>query len=85
MKRGRPNIRDTIQTKIIEVLSKTNTPINISTICKHTSKEARKPTSWNTVEKYLHELVQVGKIQAIQLPHSKIEGKKGLTVYILKK
>jgi len=41
--------------------------------------------SWNTVQKYLQELVELGKVEAIPTPHSKKEGKEGLTVYMLKR
>jgi hypothetical protein len=39
--------------------------------------------SWNTTHKYVQELVEVGKIRRIPLPHSKLEGRTGLTVYEL--
>jgi len=41
--------------------------------------------SWNTVQKYLQELVDLGKVEVISTPHSKKDGKEGLTVYMLKK
>jgi hypothetical protein len=44
-----------------------------------------KQVSWNTVQKYLHELIEANQVQAITLPHSKEDGKEGLTVYTLKK
>ncbi|MEM5790570.1 MAG: hypothetical protein QXP77_00755 [Candidatus Aenigmatarchaeota archaeon] len=43
-----------------------------------------KSLSWNTVQKYLQELVELGRVEAIPTPHSKREG-EGLTVYILKR
>lgn len=85
MKRGRPNIRHTVQKEIIDILSQFNTPITISLISKKISKTTDKRISWNTVQKYLQELVESGKIQAIQLPHSKQEAKDGLVVYTLKR
>jgi hypothetical protein len=61
------------------------TPMTTSTLTRVISKEVNKQVSWNTVQKYLDELIQTEKIQAIDLPHSKIEDKTGLTVYVLKK
>jgi|YelNatPaOPRAMG01_1025707.scaffolds.fasta_scaffold01259_33 hypothetical protein len=85
MKRGRPNIRNKIQPKILEILSKSNFPMNVSTICNYLSSEMKKPVNWNTVKKYLDELVKLDKVQAIPLPHSKEENKTGLIVYSIKK
>lgn len=85
MKRGRPNERGLIQTSILEVLSSTQMPLTVSSLAKTISPKVGRTVSWNTVQKYLDELVQIGKVQLIPLPHSKIEGKTGLTVYQLKK
>ncbi|MDI6798445.1 MAG: hypothetical protein QMD12_00365 [Candidatus Aenigmarchaeota archaeon] len=85
MKRGRPSERGAIQTSILEVLSSTQIPLTISSLAKMISQKVGRTVSWNTVRKYLDELVQIGKVQPLRLPHSKIEGKNGLTVYQLKK
>ena len=85
MKRGRPNIRHDVQKEIISLLSKVTTPITISVISKTISQLINREISWNTVQKYVQELVEIGRIQAIQLPHSKLENKPGLIVYTLKK
>ncbi len=85
MKRGRPNIRYDVQKYIISLLSKATTPVTISVISKEIAKTIDREISWNTVQKYVQELVESGKIQAIQLPHSKVENKVGLVVYTLKK
>jgi len=85
MKRGRPNERGVIQNNILEVLSSTQMPLTISSLAKTISPKIGRTVSWNTVQKYLDELVQLDKIQPMHLPHSKIEGKNGLTVYQLKK
>ena len=85
MKRGRPSKRFEVQNLILETLKEVNTPISINAICSMIGKRIGKQISWNTVSKYLEELVQIGKIEALSTPHSKKEGKKGLTVYILKK
>ena len=85
MKRGRPSVRSLIQTNILEVLSSSQIPLTVSSLAKMISTKVGRVVSWNTVQKYLDELVQLGKIQPMPLPHSKIEGKTGLTVYQLKK
>lgn len=85
MKRGRPSVRNLIQTNIIEVLSSSQIPLTVSSLAKMISPRVGRTVSWNTVQKYLDELIQLGKIQPMPLPHSKIEGKTGLTVYQLKK
>jgi hypothetical protein len=59
--------------------------MNVSTICDYLSSEMKKPVNWNTVKKYLDELVKLDKVQAIPLPHSKEENKTGLIVYSIKK
>lgn len=85
MKRGRPNARNVIQTNILDVLSSTQMPLTISSLAKIIAPKVGRTVSWNTVQKYLDELVQVDKVQPMSLPHSKIDGKNGLTVYQLKK
>lgn len=85
MKRGRPNIRRDTQEGILSLLSQANTPVTISLLSKKISKIQNREISWNTVQKYIQELVESGKIQAIQLPHSKQEAKNGLVVYTLKR
>lgn len=85
MKRGRPNKRKIIQQAVIELLSSLEYPISILTIKKRISSKLNQKLSWNTVKKYIDELVEANKIQPIILPHSKKEGKHGLTVYILKR
>jgi hypothetical protein len=78
-------VRNLIQTNIIEVLSSSQIPLTVSSLAKMISPRVGRTVSWNTVQKYLDELIQLGKIQPMPLPHSKIEGKTGLTVYQLKK
>lgn len=85
MRRGRPNIRDVIQNNLITVLSSSQTPLTVSSLTRFVSKEVNKSVSWNTIQKYLDELIQNQRVQAIELPHSKIENRNGLTVYVLKK
>lgn len=83
-KRGRPAIRSLVQSAIIEYLQEIDTPISIEALRKEISKNLGRRLSWNTVQKYLQELVGLGKVNAIPTPHSKKEG-EGLTVYILKR
>ena len=85
MKRGRPSKRTLIQKNILEVLATTEFPLTTLAITRRISKKLNKKISWNTVKKYLDELVGIDKVQAIKLPHSKKEGKEGLTIYSLKK
>lgn len=85
MKRGRLPLRKEICPEIINVLTETNSPLTTFFISKTISQKIDKKISWNTVQKYIQELVKSGKIQAIQLPHSKIENKSGLVLYTLKK
>ncbi len=84
MKRGRPNVRREIQKEIINVLSTKNIPMTTSNIAREISKKLNKRVSWNTVEKYIKELVNMDKVTPIQLPHSKKQGERGLTLYKLK-
>lgn len=85
MKRGRRSKRELIQTNILEILSSSTVPLNISALRRLISQKINQRISWNTVQKYLDELVQVNRIQPISTPHSKIEGKDGLTLYKIKK
>lgn len=84
MKRGRPNMRDSISPLILEILSD-NVARSINGIEGEVSKRLGRKISWNTVQKYLQELIETGKVMGLATPHSKIEGKEGLTVYTLKK
>jgi hypothetical protein len=85
MKRGRPNSRSIVSRLILSTLESSQLPLATSTICKMIEKGTSKRVSWNTTQKYIDELIAVGKIEPITLPHSKDENKKGLTVYSVKK
>ena len=85
MKRGRPAARNKMKTLILDVLGKSEVPITTASIQHILSKEPEQKFSWNTIQKYLDELVKTNRISAIDLPHSKSENKPGLTVYTLKK
>jgi len=85
MKRGRPNKRSSIHALLLETLGTTNSPMTISAMARIVSEKTKEKVSWNTVQKYLQELVETNKVQAVALPHSKEAGKTGLTVYTLKR
>jgi len=85
MKRGRPNIRNKIKPIIVEIISSNKLPTSVNNLKNGIEKELKKEISWNTVKKYLDELVKTDVIQPIILPHSKIEKKEGLTVYTIKR
>jgi TATA-binding protein-associated factor Taf7 len=84
MKRGRPDLRKTISPLIMETLSDYSSR-SIHSIEKEVSRRLGKNISWNTVQKYLQELIEIGKVEAVSTVHSKTEGKEGLTVYSLKR
>lgn len=85
MKRGRPSIRIIVQETLLNLLKESQVPMTISLLTRLASEKTGRPLSWNTIQKYLIELSAADKIQTISLPHSKDEGKKGLTVYTLKR
>lgn len=85
MRRGRPNVRTKTTSIILETLEKSQVPLTTSSIKNKLSEELKHELSWNTIQKYLNELIQTNKVNAINLPHSKTPGRTGLTVYTLKK
>ena len=85
MKRGRPNKRVIIQSNILEIMAAAATPTTTSSLRKMVSEKVGNEISWNTVQKYMDELVQVEKVQKIPTAHSKKEGKEGLVLYQIKK
>ena len=85
MKRGRPTIRFEVQRLIDSILKNSKVPLSINAICEQIHKETGRRISWNTVHKYLMELVEIGKVEVFQLPHSKDPSKAGMKVYALKK
>lgn len=85
MKRGRPSKRNVIQTNILQILEQKQIPMTVSALAKYSSQNLGSAISWNTIQKYVQELVETNKVQAIPLPHSKEDNKEGLTVYTLKK
>jgi hypothetical protein len=85
MKRGRPSVRTIVIDALLQLLRESQVPMTISLLTRLASQKTGRMLSWNTVQKYLAELAAADKVQTISLPHSKEEGKKGLTVYILKR
>lgn len=85
MKRGRPTARMDMHREIVEALSSMNTPMTTSGISRIITKKLNRRVSWNTIEKYVSELVAMERVTPITLPHSKEAGKTGLTVYALKR
>jgi hypothetical protein len=85
MRRGRPNVRNRIKPMIVEIITNNRVPTSVNTIKKNIERGLGKEVSWNTVKKYLDELVTADVIHPTTLPHSKIEKKDGLTVYSIKR
>lgn len=85
MKKGRPTKRFLIYKLIEEYFRENPYPSNINKITAYISQKSGKKISWNTVKKYLEELVRLDKINKINLPHSKNKEKKGLTLYSYEK
>jgi fido (protein-threonine AMPylation protein) len=83
MKRGRPSMRNVVKPLIIEFLSD-GMAKSINSIAMEVSRKLGKRVSWNTIQKYIQELIEADRIQAIASYPTK-KGGKGLTVYILKK
>jgi Fe2+ or Zn2+ uptake regulation protein len=85
VKRGRPSFRSIVQPAILATLKASRIPLTISAIRRELMKQLKGGTSWNTVYKYVDQLVKVGKVEAVSLLHSKIKGKSGLTLYRLRR
>jgi hypothetical protein len=85
IKRGRPSIRTEMHTYIMNALSEKGIPMTTSTIAKTISDKIQRTISWNTAQKYIDELITLGKIEPVILPHSKDENREGLRVYTLKR
>lgn len=85
MKRGRPSKRADIRKAILNALENSNVPLTTSVLARVVSEDAGSNVSWNTIQKYLRELVEANRVQPIALPHSKRAGEIGLTVYTIKK
>jgi len=85
MKRGRPNKRANIKNAILDVLGRANTPMTTSALSRIMNEELKINASWNTIQKYVGELVETSQIKPMPLPHSKKTGQTGLVVYTLNK
>lgn len=85
MRRGRPNLRNVVKPLIVEIIETSRVPRSANSLKKDIEANLKKEISWNTVKKYLDELVKTDVVQPTILPHSKIDKKNGLTVYALKR
>ncbi len=85
MKRGRPNKRSKVQNTMLDILKEMNSPLTVSSMARLASEKLNEQISWNTARKYIQELVEINKVEAVRLPHSKENGRDGLTVYMLKR
>jgi len=85
MKRGRPSKRSKIKDALLYVMKTVNAPLTISSMTRLVSDRLGEKISWNTVRKYVREMIETNNVDVIRLPHSKKEGKDGLTVYMLKR
>ncbi|MEM5832085.1 MAG: hypothetical protein QXI09_01950 [Candidatus Aenigmatarchaeota archaeon] len=62
---GRRPYRQIIYNLLLSILSE-EIPQNIEAIRRHLSIKIGKELSWNTVKKYVDELVEMGKVDKIQ-------------------
>lgn len=62
---GRRPYRQVFYSLLLSVLSE-EIPQNIEAIRRHVSIKVGKEISWNTVKKYIDELVEMGKIEKVQ-------------------
>lgn len=85
MKRGRPSKRTSIKNAILEILENSATPMTTSALSRIMSENNDITASWNTIQKYIREMIETNQISPIPLPHSKKSGETGLVVYTLKK
>jgi len=85
MKRGRPSKRSDVRKAILTILENSGVPLTTSALSRLVLEEFNTRASWNTIQKYVRELVETNQVQPIALPHSKKTGETGLVVYTLKK
>ncbi|MEM0242993.1 MAG: hypothetical protein QXT34_00860 [Candidatus Aenigmatarchaeota archaeon] len=83
MKRGRPSKRFEIYELINEYFKENPYPSNVNKIAEFIFQKSNKKISWNTLKKYLEELVKIDRIKRIIPPHSKDSSKTGITLYYL--
>lgn len=82
MKRGRRSQETQFKMLILDIVKTAETPLTIEVLRKLISNRTGKNCSWNTVRKYLNQLVEEHKIVRTELPHSHDPLKRtGLTVY----
>ena len=76
---GRRPIKFEVESKILRILDKTEVPVTCSYVRKEITK--RKKTHFDTVKKYLEDLVQRDVIFKKVLPPTKKQHRKGMTLY----
>lgn len=62
---GRKPYRQFFYTLLLSILDE-NIPQNIEAIRRHVSIKVGREVSWNTVKKYIDELIEMGKVEQIQ-------------------
>ena len=85
MKRGRPAKRQSIKNAILGILEKSTVPMTTSAMSRIMQEDLKIHASWNTIQKYVRELVETNQIKTISLPHSKKAGETGLVLYTINK
>ena len=85
MKRGRPSKRTNVHSAILKTLEGSPIPLTTSALGRLVSEQLGAQISWNTIQKYVRELVETNRVRAIPLLHSKRSGETGLVVYTVKK
>lgn len=78
---GRKPIRLPVQTAVIEILSNTDFPLSCNVLKKEIRKRSGKNIHFDTVKKYLDELVRKNMIFRKELPPAKKEHMKGTVLY----
>jgi len=68
MKRGRRDQSVEFKTAITKVIKSSKTPLTIEAIRSLVSQKKGRTVSWNTIYKYLEELVGEGIIKKTELP-----------------
>jgi predicted transcriptional regulator len=76
---GRRPVRFEIESKIMKTIDKTEVPVTCSFVKKEISN--RKKVHFDTVKKYLEELVQRNVLFKKTLPPTKKQHKRGMTLY----
>ncbi len=84
MRRGRPSKRVVIKDEILKILGSSGVPMTTSALGRILNEKLGSNISWNTIQKYVSEMVETNQLKPVSLPHSKKKGETGLVVYTLK-